>query len=1255
MMISNALRPFLLFFIVLGMLAAPLLAQVATPVITPPSRIGVPGAGVILTCTTASTTIHYTTNGVDPTSSDPTYSSPIAIYTACTLKAKAFTSSSSSSVASAVFTGAGSIAAGSDFAFSIRFDGLAMSWGNTGSGQLGWSTGSGPTAVPGVLNTSSGAGSLTGVYQITAGAAGGMALVSDGAGGTTVKSWGANTSYQLGINNTNTTLTKNYTVQVLDNNGNNLTNVSMIASGNNFNLALIGSGTNASEVYGWGKNDLYQLGLLDTTSRAEAAPVKADTSGTIFTGAIAIAAGQNHSMALKSDGTVWVWGDNSYAQFLSTGGNPKQHPGQKSGLSSIVSIASGNNHCMAIDSSGKLYTWGANASGQLGNGTTATKSDGPYTPTGMTSGVMMAAGGALHTLALKSDGTVWAWGDNSSGQLGDGTTANRTAPVQVKLNSTTYLTNIVAVECGASFSMALGADGTIYTWGSNSAYQLATTSSSTTSYATAYSNLTKQSDQPPTTALTGSPSSAVELGNFTLTATTYDTDSQGAVSVNFYSGGSLLGTSTSYTGSNPRIFTYSWSNVAASSSAYQLTAQATDSAGGVGSMSPILSVPVSLQTMSVTTPTSSANEGTTTPSAFRISRGATDPTNKAITVNYTVTGTATSGVDYNTLSGSLTIPIGSQYQDISLTSLSDRLTEGNETVILTINSSTSYAGGGSSATFTINDLAPAANPTFYPQSGSKTKLTNVWLEDSDSATTIYYTMTTDGSTPADPTTSSSSLSAGQHLLKLSTNTKFKVMAVKSGYPNSDIISSGYNGTAYIAGAVNHSFAVLDDGSVWGWGSNQNGGLGLGDANDHYMPVKITTFTNPLSIAGSDYYSGGSNSSFLVKSDGTLYATGQASYTYGDGSTYSGSNWVQVSGISGVAQVSSSYTHTLLLKQDGTVWSWGDNSGNELGHSTIYSTSTTPAQITSLSNVVAVSAGNAFSLFLKSDNTVWICGVLSSASYSTPTQLTTLNGIMAISAGYQHALMLKNTGVVYGLGSNGYGELGVSSPTSTTTPIVTGFSNAVGIAAGDKFSVIFGKDGKAYTSGYNVDGQLGNATATSSTIPLVCDGLSNISYVSVGDSHGLSLRDDGTITAWGWGANSFHQVGVGGLGDCLIPLQLMLSYVDTDGDGLPDWYEKQIGTDPTKADTNGDGLTDLQDLQRGISPTSLDIDGDGVSNAQELLNGTDPFSSDTDHDGVPDGSDAFPLDPTRTANPSPTPGDTTPPTIQITSPSGVTLS
>jgi alpha-tubulin suppressor-like RCC1 family protein len=145
---------------------------------------------------------------------------------------------------------------------------------------------------------------------------------------------------------------------------------------------------------------------------------------------VALAGGRDHSLAVRSDGTVWSWGWNQYGQVGDgTKGNNKLTPVQVTGLTGVTRVSAGADHSMALTSAGVVWTWGHNNDGQLGDGTVTNRSR-PVRVTGV-AGVVEIGNGRLHSLAIESDGSAWAWGLNSTGQLGDGTTTNRRAPVKI--------------------------------------------------------------------------------------------------------------------------------------------------------------------------------------------------------------------------------------------------------------------------------------------------------------------------------------------------------------------------------------------------------------------------------------------------------------------------------------------------------------------------------------------------------------------------------------------------------------------------------------------------------------------------------------------------------------------------------------------------------------------------------------------------------------------------------------------------------
>jgi alpha-tubulin suppressor-like RCC1 family protein len=183
----------------------------------------------------------------------------------------------------------------------------------------------------------------------------------------------------------------------------------------------------------------------------------------------AIAAGGSHSLVLKRDHTVWAWGSNASGQLGDGTTTDRNAPVLIPGLTHVVALAGGGDHSLALKDDGSVAAWGGNDYGQLGDGTT-TRSTAPLQVSGLTNAFITAvSGGARHSIALEDDGTVWTWGDNGQGQLGDGTTTQRRTPVSVSGLAGAIIT---AVSAGTDHSLALKNDGTVWAWGDNSEGQL---------------------------------------------------------------------------------------------------------------------------------------------------------------------------------------------------------------------------------------------------------------------------------------------------------------------------------------------------------------------------------------------------------------------------------------------------------------------------------------------------------------------------------------------------------------------------------------------------------------------------------------------------------------------------------------------------------------------------------------------------------------------------------------------------------------
>lgn len=228
-----------------------------------------------------------------------------------------------------------------------------------------------------------------------------------------------------------------------------------IAAGGAHSLALRPHGT----VFAWGANNFGQLG--NGTNLGHSRPQLIPG----LTNVVGIAAGYAHSLALRGDGTVWAWGSNTNLQlgFGSPGKAPNEVPTQVPGLAGVVAVAAGAAHSLALKSDGTVVAWGNDDFGQLGIGSNPSSFAPPTAVTNLTGVVAIAAGG-VHSLALKSDGSVVAWGANRNGQLGLGTAGGggRDVPTPTLLTG-----GITAIAAGSAQSLALRSDGTALAWGGN--------------------------------------------------------------------------------------------------------------------------------------------------------------------------------------------------------------------------------------------------------------------------------------------------------------------------------------------------------------------------------------------------------------------------------------------------------------------------------------------------------------------------------------------------------------------------------------------------------------------------------------------------------------------------------------------------------------------------------------------------------------------------------------------------------------------
>jgi alpha-tubulin suppressor-like RCC1 family protein len=235
--------------------------------------------------------------------------------------------------------------------------------------------------------------------------------------------------------------------------------------------------------------------------------------------------------------------------------------------------------------------------------------------------------------------------------------------------------------------------------------------------------------------------------------------------------------------------------------------------------------------------------------------------------------------------------------------------------------------------------------------------------------------------------------------------------------------------------------------------------------------------------------------------------------------------VVVAGIDHVSAITAGVDFSVALKEDGTVWGWGENDAGQVGGE-IAEYRARPAQIAGLSNIAAVSSGGGHTLALRNDGVILAWGSNGSGQLGNgttetklvPVQVMVLNDVVAISAGGGHSLALKDDGTVWSWGGNNRGQLGVRTDAShSTVPIqILGLSDIVAITAGSRYSLAVTKDGEVWAWGENGVGQLGigDTEERESFVPVKVEGIAGIVSVAAGRYRTVALQRDGTL--WGWG-------------------------------------------------------------------------------------------------------------------------------------------
>lgn len=930
--------------------------------------------------------------------------------------------------------------------------------------------------------------------------------------------WGNNAQGQLGTGNTSLvrspTALLNSGVLV----GKTLVSVS---AGSGFSLALCADGTVAA----WGRNNSGQLGNNTTNDSSVAVDI---TNSGVLAGktVVAVAAGNEHSVALCTDGTVAAWGANGNGQLGNGTRTSSNVPVAvtRSGVlagRTVVAIAAGGYFSLALCADGKPVAWGTGGNGQLGNSTLGSESNVPVnvTTTGALAGKLVAAisTGHAHALALCTDGTLVAWGSNNRKECGGASGTDIQAPVLISPSGALAGKAVTAIAAGNEHNLALCADGTVAAWGYGGYGALGGGGYLDNPTPTAVTTTGVLTGKTVTAIAAGYTHSAALCSDGTLAAWGDNRFQQFGDQSNTEFNNVPVAVLTSPLGQAKAV------TLASGQAAYHTVALAA---------APVLSSDSALSGLVV-------NSGNLSPT-FRSATTQYSVCVPNATTTLTVTPTASSAAASITVNGSA-VASGTASPALAL-----NLGTNPVQVVVT-------ASDGSSTTYSISVLRPdslAANfsaagvvPVRFP--GYDATGLNVSLALGFAPTTGTNLTVVDNSGLGFIRGRFSNLAQGAPVTLAFGTFSYSFVADYFGGTGNDLVlrwanrklyAAGSNatgqlgnntmsdsnqlvavtGTGALAGKTvtavaagqSHTLALCADGTVVAWGDNSSGQLGnAGAATD--TPSKL-----PVAVTASGALAG--------KSVAAIAAGGKTSYA---------------------------------LCADGTVVSWGDNQYGQLGNGSsgfgVYS----KVPVSVVSNgvlagrpVVAIAAGSSFCLALCADDKMAAWGLNYSgalgnggnADSSVPVAVNasgTLAGksVSAISAGSNFALVLCADGTMASWGANGVGQLGDGSTTNSALPTPVNGSPALtgrtvtAISTGREHCHALCSDGGLVAWGANDFGVYGDNSSTASRVPVAVPAFGalagrTITSIKAGNRHSLAVCADGSLATWG--ANSYGQLANG---------------------------------------------------------------------------------------------------------------------------------